>query len=204
MVLGWQPISSSDFFYGAFTLYGGPFQVASNRRTGEGGCTHNSTSHHGFPRRFGLAWSPFTRRYSGSLVLISSPHPTWMLPFGWFPLQGLKPGATPTTEVVGVRKSHSGIPGSTPACGYPGLIAACHALPRPPSRVIHRLAYSGLRRLLVQLATHPYPWARSLKAVSFFRFGFPSLGWEPSSPADIIVYWFLINVEASGGEARFK
>gem|GEM_PF-1082859 len=43
---------------------------------------------------------------------------------------------------TGSRKSHSGIPGSTAACASPGLIAACHALPRHPSRAIHRAAYA--------------------------------------------------------------
>ncbi len=35
------------------------------------------------------------------------------------------------TGVFPVRFPHSGIPGSQPACGSPGLFAACHALLRP-------------------------------------------------------------------------
>jgi len=92
-----------------------------------------------------LGSSPFPRRYSGNPILVSSPPPTWMFPFGGFPLPGLYPGAKPDTlKVSGSRKSHSEIPGSKPACGYPGLFAACHVLLRRPSRGIHRPAYSGL------------------------------------------------------------
>ena len=65
--------------------------------------------------------------------------------------RGLNPrdrglGAKPPT----LRRSHSEIPGSTPACGYPGLFAACHVLPRRPSRGIHRPAYSGPGALTIQ------------------------------------------------------
>ena len=44
------------------------------------------------------------------------------------------------------RKSHSGIPGSTAPCAYPGLIAAWHALPRRPSPAIHQAACSSSLR----------------------------------------------------------
>jgi len=46
----------------------------------------NSTSLNGFPFRFGLGFSPFARRYSGNPILVSFPPPTWMFPFGGFPL----------------------------------------------------------------------------------------------------------------------
>ena len=105
---------------------------------------HNPTSPHGFPYGFGLGSSLFPRRYSGNPILVSSPPPTWMLPFGGFPLPGLNPGARAGAEAPTPRRSHSGIPGSTPACGYPGLFAACRALLRRPSRGIHRPASSGL------------------------------------------------------------
>ena len=49
-------------------------------------------------------------------------------------------GAPQTTLAVCDKKSHSGIHGSTPACGYPRLIAACHALLRRSSLVIHQTA----------------------------------------------------------------
>ena len=38
-------------------------------------------------------------------------------------------------------KSHSGISGSKPACGYPEHIAACHALLQCPSQAIRQVAY---------------------------------------------------------------
>ena|GEM_PF-3900550 len=41
------------------------------------------------------------------------------------------------------RRSHSAIPGSTAACASPGLIAACHGLPRLPSRAIPQAASSS-------------------------------------------------------------
>ncbi len=44
------------------------------------------------PGGFGLGCSPFGRPYSGNLVLISFPPPTWMLPFGGFPIPGSRPG----------------------------------------------------------------------------------------------------------------
>ncbi len=34
------------------------------------------------------------------------------------------------SRMTGIRLPHSGIPGLTSVCDYPGLIAACHALPR--------------------------------------------------------------------------
>lgn len=50
-----------------------------------GGLAHYPTSKADFSALFGLDSSPFTRRYSGNLVLISFPQPTQMFPFGWFP-----------------------------------------------------------------------------------------------------------------------
>ena len=57
-------------------------------------------------------------------------------------------GAPQTALAVCNKKSHSGIHGSTPACGYPWLIAACHALLQHSSLVIHQTAsHVGLNRL---------------------------------------------------------
>jgi hypothetical protein len=52
-----------------------------------------------------------------------------MFQFGGFPL--------PKEHM---RKSYSGISGSETACVYPELIAACHALHRHSSLVIHHTA----------------------------------------------------------------
>gem|GEM_PF-2297936 len=74
-------------------------------------------------RPCGLGWSPFARHYSGNTG--------WYLflrVLRWF----TSPGSPPfrdADEVGGLP--HSGILGSRPACGYPRLIAACHALHRP-------------------------------------------------------------------------
>ena len=99
----------------------------------------NPTSPRGFPQGFGLGSSPFARRYSGNPILVSFPPPTWMLPFGGFPLPAGSARISP--KAYPGRRSHSGIPGSTPARGYPGLIAACHALRRRPSRAIHQAGW---------------------------------------------------------------
>ena len=81
-------------------------------------------AHHGF----GLF--PFRSPLLGESRLISFPRPTKMFQFGrcpslayWFSQRclGIPPGRFP----------HSGIPGSQPAGGSPGLIAASHALLRP-------------------------------------------------------------------------
>lgn len=82
--------------------------------------------------------------------LISFPRPTQMLHFGQFALPSLSKGV--------YERPHSDIPGSTVACTYPRLIAACHVLLRLPSLVIHQpaslhqLSYSGIynsRKVLV-------------------------------------------------------
>lgn len=91
----------------------------------------------------GLGSSPFARRYSGNLILISSPRGTKMFQFPRSPLAclciqhampGLPPGGLP----------HSGIHGSTPACGSPWLFAACHALHRLRCRGIHPAPFPRL------------------------------------------------------------
>jgi len=96
-----------------------------NRR--RGGRAHNSTSPKGFPSGFGLDSSLFARRYSGN--------PSWFL---FLPLlrcfrsggSHSLPGALRLSEESRSRRSHSGIPGSTAACAYPGLF---RGLPRPSS-----------------------------------------------------------------------
>ena len=87
---------------------------------------HNA---HGLSRGAGLGCSRFARRYSGNrgcflflgvLRCFSSPSSRW-------------PGYGFTrrrSRMTGIGLPHSGIPGLTSACDYPGLIAACHALRR--------------------------------------------------------------------------
>ena len=80
--------------------------------------------------RFGLF--PFRSPLLGESRLFSFPRGTKMFQFprllihaygfsmDWL---GFPPAGFP----------HSGIPGSSPACGYPRLFAACHALLQPPT-----------------------------------------------------------------------
>ncbi len=84
---------------------------------------------------FGLDCSRFARCYCGNPVLVSFPPPTTMLPFGGSPL---REGAVGSEESI--EKSHSGIPGSTAACAYPGRFAACRALRQLSSRAILQTA----------------------------------------------------------------
>ena len=102
----------------------------------EEGAADPKTPH---PRRlfagaFGLGSFPFARRYSGN--------PCWflLLPLlRCFSSGGSR--SSRSTALTDGGKSHSGILGSTAACAYPRLIAACHALHRLPSLVIHQIAY---------------------------------------------------------------
>ena len=93
---------------------------------------HRRRNAHELSRSSGLGCSLFARRYSGNRgcflflgVLRWFTSPRWPpVPYGFrdgFP--DMTPGWLP----------HSEIPGSTPACGSPGLIAACHVLHRLPA-----------------------------------------------------------------------
>lgn len=104
----------------------GPFGSAQ-----VGGNVPASTPHHErvIHARFGLGWSPFTRRYSGSLVLISFPPPTQMLPFGGFP-------HPPCGGCFLSRRLRKGYPFSNPRIkGCMLLPGAYRRLPRPSSAV---------------------------------------------------------------------
>src|SRR6266536_158330 len=50
---------------------------------------------------------------------------------------------------------HSDIPGSRPACGSPGLFAACHVLPRFPAPRHPPSALSSLTTISLSLAVRP-------------------------------------------------
>jgi len=94
----------------------------------------------------GLGCAPFARHYSGhrhtSLVRGDVPNPLRVrCCFLFVPLlRCFSSRASPRramyspyddTGCARARFPDSGIPGSQPACGSPGLIAACHALLRP-------------------------------------------------------------------------
>ena len=127
------PLTLPSYAYGAFTLYGPPFQASSASRARDWGESCNPTSPVGFPTRFGLPSAPFTRRYSGHRGCF-----LFLPVLRCFVSRGSRslpraPGYCPG------RKSHSVIPGSTAACAYPGRFAACHDLRRRPSRAIPQL-----------------------------------------------------------------
>lgn len=135
--------------YGAVTLYGGAFQPTSATRGRPAGArgpsrrANNPSSLRGYPAEDWFGLSPFRSPLLRGSLLVSFPPPTKMFPFGGFPLG--TPAENPRfPERHGLfargGRPHSGIPGSTAACAYPGHIAACRALRRRPSRAIHRAA----------------------------------------------------------------
>ena len=136
------------FAYGAITRSGGPFQIlrltvglVTPRRVRSSSDpapqlpTGNAC---GLSRRSSFGFSPFARRYLGNrgcflflevLRCFSSlglPHAAYGFSGGY-------------ASITSRGFPHSGIRGSMPACGFPRLIAACHALHRflaprhPPS-----------------------------------------------------------------------
>ena len=136
------------FAYGAITRSGGTFQIlrltvglVTPRRVRSSSDpapqlpTGNAC---GLLRRSSLGSSPFARRYLGNrgcfLFLevlrcfssLGSPHTAYGFSGGY-------------ASITSRGFPHSGIRGSMPACGFPRLIAACHALHRflaprhPPS-----------------------------------------------------------------------
>jgi hypothetical protein len=88
-------------------------------------CTHISAY---FRRRIRFALCRVQSPLLAASQLISLPADTKTFQFSAFAL---------LTESM--ARSHSDIPGSNPACGSPGLSAACHILHRQESQAIHRL-----------------------------------------------------------------
>ena len=144
--LGYRPHGSSRLTpTGLSPSTAGRFRPLQLRRGGALAGPNNTTSPTGFPAGFGLGSPLFGRPYSGD--------PYWFL---FLPLlRCFRSGGSRSLfgSTVGAYhpysgRSHSGIPGSTAACASPGLIAACRALLRRPSRAIHQAAsacraYSG-------------------------------------------------------------
>ena len=134
------PGSPLPFAYGAVTLYGPASQPVRLERGfvtpwGVRGlprpCPATPTRQRPrafAPRRFRLL--PVRSPLLGESRLISFPPGTEMFHF-----PGYRTAFRRRVASRLPRFPHSGIPGSTPACGSPGLIAACHALHRlPPPR----------------------------------------------------------------------
>lgn len=87
----------------------------------------NTTSPLDYSRGFGLSFPLFARRYSGDLILISLPPPTWMFPFGRFALLA-KPRAK---EAFGLLHEYTFGDPEIDACMR--LPRAFRSLPRPSS-----------------------------------------------------------------------
>ncbi len=142
---GTSGIPFSDFPYGAFTLYGVPFQGTSGRP--RKGCPEPAPH---IPQDFRPGVRFVLCRFRSPLLtaslLLSFPPLTEMLHFSGFPF------APKGANALAGARSHSAIPGSKAACASPGLIAACHDLRRfwkpshPPDSLGHRptLTSAGL------------------------------------------------------------
>ena len=123
------------FTNGAVTLYGPAFQQSYAPMVGR-----NPSPHTTFPHTRRVRVRFVLLRFQSPLLaesrLISFPAGTKMLQFP----------ASPFPDCSGnrMRKSHSGISGSKPACGSPELCAACRALHRLPSQVIHQWMFWSL------------------------------------------------------------
>ena len=123
------------FAYGAFTLFGRPFQISSTIHASR---YERSTT----PDKSGLGSSPFARRYSGNrcfflflrvLRCFSSPG-CLLCTYGF---------STGYLRITVSEFPHSEICGSTDVCSCPQLIAACRVLLRllvprhPPYALLH-------------------------------------------------------------------
>ena len=128
-----QPHSHQTYPYGAFTLYGAPFQGTSGSPGRRWVGSHNSTSPPSFEGGFGLPCSAFPRRYSRN--------PYWFLLLRV--LRCFNSPGSPSQEgvaAVTARRSHSEIHGSQAPYASPWRIAAGHVLLRHPSQAIPQVA----------------------------------------------------------------
>ena len=111
--------------YGVVTLYHAPFQETSRGRS-----RSESQSEHHIARRLRFGLCRVHSRLLTTSQLVSLPARTKMFQFRAFPIARSNCGGD----------SHSEIPGSSPPCGSPGLIAAWHVRHRLSSRAIHQPA----------------------------------------------------------------
>ncbi len=164
---------------------------------------HNSTSTHSFPWEFGLVSSPFTRRYSGSLVLISFPHPTWMLPFGRFPLHRSRRWSDASHRSGQHQEIPFGHPRINTCMRLPG---AYRSLPRPSSAPEPSYPPAGV--FWPKASSRPVGdasilWARSSRVLGYSLPHRAATAWME---AVIILrqyircYWLLINMCMRLGE----
>ncbi len=129
MVLGIPLGRLCGFAYGALTLFGRSFQTVPLPLRLP--FIEVPQPRIRFPEP-GLGCSPFARRYLGNRVFL-----LFLEVLRCFSSLGSRPGSyvfrPGRVGITPPRFPHSGIPGSMPACGSPGLIAACHALRRFPA-----------------------------------------------------------------------
>jgi hypothetical protein len=78
----------------------------------------------------GLGSSHFARHYSGTRYLLSSPQPTKMFQFGWFPFDYPMYSGNDARDMTRGGFPHSDISGSAPVDGSPKLFAVFHVLRR--------------------------------------------------------------------------
>jgi hypothetical protein len=108
----------------------------------------------------GLGCSPFARRYLGNRGFF-----LFLEVLRCFSSLGSRPATYGFSHGrVGItppRFPHSGIPGSMPACGSPGLIAACHALHRFPAPRHPPFALSSLTTTLLRTSEKYRLWLLS-------------------------------------------
>jgi hypothetical protein len=115
-----------SFVYWGITICANTFQYTSTINTGS---RNYSTPHPYYLTAIGSVWAlPISLAATYGISLISFPRPTQMLHFGRF--------ALPSVSMGVIERPHSEILGSTVACTYPRLIAACHVLHHLSSRVI--------------------------------------------------------------------
>ena len=185
------------FAYGAITRSGGPFQIlrltvglVTPRRVRSSSDpapqlpTGNAC---GLSRRSSFGSSPFARRYLGNrgcflflevLRCFSSlglPHAAYVFSGGY-------------ASITSRGFPHSGIRGSVPACGFPRLIAACHALhrflaPRHPPSALSSLTTdyrrrSGFSRIAYSVVKEP----NGPRGARGSRHLVEMTGFEPATP----------------------
>ncbi len=145
-------LPSLGYAYGTVTLYGGAFQPTSaSPAGGHRRASCNPTSPRAFARGFGLGSPPFGRPYSGDPILVSSPPPTKMLPFGGFPLGTPAYAVSRAPQAIRPRQE---VPFGDPRIyGCVRLPGAYRSLPRPSSAPEPSHPPSGLAALTLPMQT---------------------------------------------------
>ena len=118
------------YAYGAVTLYGGVFQPTSASPARERPGPYNTTSPSSYPRGIWFGLSPFRSPLLRGSLLVSSPPPTKMFPFGGFPFGGRSPTPRTPRAINPWQEVPFGDPRINGRLRLPG---AYRRLPRPSS-----------------------------------------------------------------------